>query len=79
MSAPFLSDQHQVITNEIGVCTLVDQVPLGQLIHPNLVGREEHVSRDAILDLLCQHRARPIDEHHLAAVIFRGDRIQGCF
>jgi len=45
---------------------------LGQFVHPNLVGREEYVRRNAILDL---RWARPVDEQHFATAVFFGDGI----
>ena len=50
-------DQHQPVAHQVAACGLVDEIAGLQVVHPLLVGRDEHVGLAAGFDLARQHRA----------------------
>jgi hypothetical protein len=68
-----------MVADEINGCLGLAKMMLRQFVHPDRVGREKYVSRYAILDLLGERRARPVNEQHLATAIFLGNGVQRGF
>jgi hypothetical protein len=60
-------DQHQPVGEKVEPGFGVDQVPFGDVVHPGLIGRDEHVGFGALLDLLGQRRRGGIRDHNLIA------------
>src|SRR5262249_31111459 len=53
-----------------------DQLALGQIVHPVVVGRDEDISRRAVLDLLGERRARAVGHLGAAAVLEQKETVR---
>ncbi len=65
------SDQNKAVAEQVGACVRVDQLFIGDIVHPVQVGGNEDVSRGCIFDLLCQRAACRVGSNGFLAA-FRG-------
>ena len=72
-------DQHDAVAEQVGARLHFDQVFLRDIVHPVEVGRDEHLRRRALLDLLGQRGAGGVRNRRLPAGLLlplRVDRIE---
>ena len=57
-------DQHQRVAEQIHARRGADQAPLGEIVHPVQIGRDEQIGRRAVLDLPGERRAGGVGHAH---------------
>lgn len=72
-------DEDDAIAEQVGARVGLDQLLVGEIIHPGKIGRDEHIGGRALLDLFRQRRTRRIGhDRFLAGLLepFAVDRIE---